>query len=223
MIRTAGALLAIVVSAVTGASGQSGCGSFRASATPSPLDLSPLPGYVEVCSRDRELCRQLTNGFPPSTVTLGYFVSAEDWQARAGASRSGFHDYLIAQLAQGMTADDLPRFKQYLRSQNGTVPDHTELPKILASEGRAPLGIFHEDDHSISFGTVMKLRRTDQEAGSEMPLVATNSMAVVNGAVLSLYVYTTYRTDADVTAAQGRTTAWLACLERQNRNRSAPR
>jgi hypothetical protein len=65
---------------------------------------------------------------------------------------------LIAQLAKSSTAADLPGLKTHLRAQHGDITDHSNPPPALEVRGRAPLGIFDETTHSISFGIVMQMQ-----------------------------------------------------------------
>ena len=162
----------------------------------------------------------LTNGYPPSVTTLAYFVSGPEWQAYRQSPPRGFTRYLIPQLARSMSSADLRGFKQYLHAQQGSIPDHTKLPSVFESEGRVPLGIFDEKDSSISFGTIMKLRQ--RFTGSDEASVATNTMVVVKGSVLSLYVYREFGTAADVDSTEQLTKDWLTCLHRANRGVKSP-
>ena len=150
------------------------------------IDLS-IPGrFVDMCAEDAALCRTLTSGYPASVSTLAYFVLPEEWKATKENPR-GFKRYLIAQLSASMTPDKLPGFKQYLHSQQGQVPDHTALPTVLTSRGRAPLGIVSETPDSISFGTVMRLEST--RTSQEVALASINSAIIMRDRVLSLYVF----------------------------------
>src|SRR5262249_8933627 len=151
----------------------------------------------------------------PSVTTIGYFVTVGEWGSFKQAPR-GFTQYLIAQLARGTSPNDFSSLKQYLHSQQGDIPDHTRLPFLVDSIGRVPLGIFDETDSTISFGTVMKLQRAGSASSEQLPVVATNSAAVVKGQVLSLYVFRAFATPADVDTAEQWTRNWLACLHRAN-------
>jgi hypothetical protein len=207
--------LAVLGVVVTTAAAQTPCQSAKRSVTGGDVDLAPLAGYLDIYSENTPICRTLTEGYPPSVTTMGYFVTADEWRSFKQAPRS-FTQYLIAQFAPSMSPDDLPGLKQYLRSQQGNIPDHTRLPSVLDSVGRVPLGIFDETESSISFGTVMKLQRGGPESIEPMPMVATNTAAVVKGRVLSLYVYRQFQTAADVDTAEQWTRRWLSCLLRAN-------
>ena len=207
--------LAVLLALTAALNAQNLCQSAKDAVGGTEIDLAPLAGYVEVCAQDTALCHTLTDGFPPSVTTLGYFVTSDGWRAYRQAAQ-GFDQYLIAQLARSMSAGDIPGFKRYVHAQQGSIPDHTRLPAVLESEGRVALGIFDETDSSISFGTVMKVRsRTDPRVG-QRALVATNSMAVIKGRVLSLYIYRAFGTPADVDTTEQLTKRWLTCLRRAN-------
>ncbi|HEY6927992.1 MAG TPA: hypothetical protein VI653_31230 [Steroidobacteraceae bacterium] len=205
--------LAVLGVAVATAAAQTTCQSAKRSFTSGDIDLAPLPGYVDICSEDTLVCRTLTAGFPPSVTTMGYFVTADEWRSFQQAPQ-GFTQYLIAQLAESTSRGDFPGLKQCLRSQQGNIPDHTRLPFLLDSVGRVQLGIFDETDSSISFGIIMKLQ--PPESAEQLPMVATNTAAVVKGHVLSLYVYRKFETAADVDTAEQWTRTWLSCLRRAN-------
>jgi hypothetical protein len=154
----------------------------------------------------------LTAGYPPSVKTLGYFVPPAEWDAVKKDSTAGFHHYLIAQWAVSLQPEQLQGFKTYLRAQQGNIPDHTELPRVLAAQGRVSLGVFAETPTSISFGTIMTARSVVSPNAAPLSLVATNTAAVVKSRMLSLYVYQDYRGEADVTMAKSVTASWLQCI-----------
>ena len=205
--------LAVLGVAVATAAAQTTCQSAKRSITGGDIDLAPLAGYVDICAQDNPVCRTLTAGYPPSVSTIGYFVLADEWRSFQQTPR-GFTQYFIAQLALGTSPGDFPGLKQYLHSQQGSIPDHTRLPALLDSIGRVPLGVFDETDSSISFGTIMRLQR--RETAAQLPMVATNTAAVVKGHVLSLYAYRQFQTAADVDTTEQWTRTWLSCLRRAN-------
>jgi hypothetical protein len=204
-------LAGLLVSATAAA--QPVCASWVAAGGRTPLDLAPPRGYTEVCSQDTALCQRLTSGYPPSVATRGYFVPTEDWASFQRGESRGFRQYLIAQEAISMTANDFPALKAHLARQQGNVPDNTRLPAELEAAGRATLGIFDETDRSISFGVVMRARAAGAAPDApELALVGTNTAAVIGGVVLSLYVFRTYTGAPDIRAAQDLTKQWLSCL-----------
>jgi hypothetical protein len=192
------------------------CDSRQAQAADSSVDLAPPPGFIEICSLDSQLCRVLTAGYPPSVRTLGYFADSADWNAFQKDSTVGFKHYLIAQLATTMRPEQLAGFKQYLRSQQGNIPDHSSLPSVLAAQGRVPLGIIAETPTSISFGTVMTATPVTTPSAHPMVLVATNTAAVLKNHMFSLYVFRDYRGDDDIDSTKATTQKWLQCLARAN-------
>src|SRR5262245_30530525 len=109
--------------AVTATANDSGCGTFGSKAGEASIDLAPPVGYVEICGQDAELCAVLTSGYPASVTTLGYFVTPDEWK-RYKTGGTGFTNYLIAQLAGSMSPADLAGFKDYIRSNQGSIPDH---------------------------------------------------------------------------------------------------
>ena len=133
------------------------CGSFRDARGCTSVDVAPLPGFVDVCSRDFQLCVMLTQGFPPSVQTIGYFVPVEEWERYQTGQHKGFSRYLIAQKARTLSAEDFAGFKRYVHSQNGNIPDHTKLASLLESHGQVSLGIVDETSDSISIGTLARL------------------------------------------------------------------
>jgi hypothetical protein len=46
------------------------CGSFRDAQDRSSVDFAPLNGFVDVCSRDFQLCVLLTQGYPLEVNTI---------------------------------------------------------------------------------------------------------------------------------------------------------
>lgn len=175
--------------------------------------MAPPTPYVEICSQDTRLCEYLTRGYPPDVVTVGYFVAAAEWDAHRRDPTTNFDHYLIAQLSTRITPADLPGFKAYVHSNHSEIPDHSKVPEHLSAEGHVGLGILGESDSSITFGTVMQMRRAGVE---QIQLVATNSALVVSGRILSLYVYRTMRDTTDIGAATRLTGTWIGCIQRAN-------
>jgi len=206
------ARLVLVLGCLAGSlDAQAPCSSAVRTAEGTPIDLAPPPGYIDVCSQDPALCELLTAGYPPSVSTLAYFVPPAQYAAYR-QRETGFTRYLIAQLAGGMTAADLPDFKEYVRAQQGRIPDNTELPGLLQLQGQVGLGIVDESDSSITIGTIMKLTAGGDSTGESFALVATNTMIVHAGRVLSLYVYRSYEGATDLDGVTRETRDWIACL-----------
>jgi len=178
------------------------------------IDLAPPTGFVEICSQDAKLCEVLTRGYPPSAETIGYFVTATEW-ARHKKQKVGFTRYLIAQVSRSTAAKDFPGLKDFIRARQGKLPDHTDLPKTLKSQGQVSLGIVDEAPDSISFGTIMKTRTTEPPERT-LVQVALNSALVIGPRVLSLYTFRDFQTAKDVEAAKQLTRNWLQCLRSAN-------
>jgi hypothetical protein len=180
------------------------------------LDLAPPGGFVEICSQDAKLCSTLTRGFPPSVQTVGYFVSPQEWAQFKKGEILGFTRYLIAQISRSTAAQGFPGLKDFVRSQQGTIPDHTDLPSTLKSQGRVGLGVIEETSDSITFGTIMKTQ-VASSPDKEFVLVALNAAMVVGPLVLSLYSFRDYQTMGDVETAKQLTKSWLQCIRSSNR------
>jgi len=154
------------------------------------LDLAPPVGFVDVCSQDAALCRVLTQGYPPAAPTVGYFVTAQEWAQFKKGALSGFTNYLIAQISQSTTPGDLPGLKEFIRSRQGAIPDHTRLPDVLKAAGEVNLGVVSDTDDSIVFGRVAKLRPA-LAPDKEIVLIALNAALALGPRVLSLYTFAT--------------------------------
>jgi hypothetical protein len=211
----AGALTARMLTA------QTACGSFVPTGAGDALDLAPPVAFVEICSQDARLCDFLTRGFPASLATVGYFVATPEWEAHQRDPTTNFDHYLIAQLPSSATPADLPGLKAHIHAYQGAIPDHTQLPSVLKSDGRVGLGVLDETDSSITFGTVMQLRRGAEV--TPIQLVATNSALVVNGRLVSLYAYRTMHDTSDIGTTVGLTKTWLDCIRRANSPPRQPR
>jgi hypothetical protein len=195
---------------------QAPCAARPHSVAGTQLELLPLAGFVEICGQDAALCRRLTAGYPPSTTTLGYFVPQEEWRTYRQGTFQGFTQYLIAQGAASLSPSGLPAFRRYIRAQQGEIPDHTQLPALVESGRRVPLGVFDESESSISFGVVMSMRPVGSDEASLVRLVATNSALALGPRVLSLYVYRRFGAASDVELAKEQTKTWLGCLRKAN-------
>ncbi len=190
------------------------CGSFRDAQERSRIDFAPLEGFVEVCSQDFQLCVQLTQGYPPSVQTIGYFVPTEEWKQYQNGQHKGFSRYLIAQKAETWSAEKFTGFKSYVHSQQGDIADHTDLAAVFELHGRVSLGIIDETEDSISSGTILKL--TETAIKRDVMLAAINIMLQLKGETLSLYVYDTVKNVNDTDRIKGLAKRWLQCIRAQN-------
>jgi hypothetical protein len=128
----------------------------------------------------------------------------------------GFARYFIAQRAQTMSPADFAEFKQYVRRQQGSIPDHTELPRTLESQGRVPIGVTGETDDSISYGVVMRVARPGEASSHPLMLAAINTALQVKGETLSLYVFDTVSQPSEVEGVTALANSWVACLRKRN-------
>jgi hypothetical protein len=122
---------------------------------------------------------------------------------------------LIAQ-ATSISPGDLPDLKNHLRSRQGAIHDHTALPNILQSEGRANIGVFEDTDDAIAFGTIMQLGTRPPAPAKDLVLASTNTAFIVREKVLSLYVFLDVTATNDVEAVKRLTREWLGCLRATN-------
>jgi hypothetical protein len=192
------------------------CGSFVDPGHRSMVDFAPLSGFVDVCSKDVLLCTALTQGYPPSITTIGYFVPVDDWQRYQRGDRSGFPRYLIGQRASSWSAAEFATFKQYLHSTQGITPDHTALVDGLASQGRAPLGIVNEGPAFISFGVVMQLSATEGPGTQAFYLASINAALQLHSETLTLYAFDKAAQLNDGGGAKSLMTSWLRCIMSRN-------
>ncbi len=192
------------------------CGSFRDARERSRVDFAPLDGFVDVCSRDFQLCVKLTQGYPPSVKTIGYFVPTEEWRRYQKGDKSGFSRYLIGQRATTMSDSEFEGFKQYIHSQQGSMPDHTKAPATLELEERVPLGIVHETADSISFGAVTRFQSTGSGVLSPLWLGSINIALQLKGETLCLYAFDTLKTPADTDGLKSLAGRWLGCIRARN-------
>jgi len=190
------------------------CGSFPIKTGGERLDVAPLMGFVEVCSQDAALCRALTQGYPPSAMTVGYFVTADEWARFKKGALPGFTNYLIAQIAKSTSPANLPDIKAFLKSRQGQIPDHTKVPDVLKVQDEVNLGVIGESDDSIVIGKVAKVQLPSSPA--KIGMVSLNAVFALGPRVLSLYSFREYRSAPDLAAAKAATTTWLQCLRAAN-------
>ena len=190
------------------------CGSYEV--TNPNVNLAPLKGYVEICSKDSNLCRVLTIGYPASTKTLGYFISDDDWASYQSGSRSGFSQYLIAQLASSVKPQEFEELKRYLHSKNGNIPDNTSLPNRITEQSKTNLGVISEHKNSITIGSSQTINQNNPPIKASITLLASNIAVLVNNSVLSLYVYRTYKGDSDLKNLKADSEQWLQCINKLN-------
>jgi hypothetical protein len=192
------------------------CSAYPVQAPAGRLDLTPPIGFVEICSQDAKLCDRLTRGYPPSVQTVGYFVSPQEWAQFKKGTLLGFSHYLIAQVSRSTPPDRFPGVKDFIRSRQGAVPDHTDLPGTLKSQGRVSLGVIEETTDSISFGAIMKNQAVSSPE-TEIALVSINAALVTGPHVLSLYLFRAFHTMKDVEMSKELTKTWLQCIRISNR------
>jgi hypothetical protein len=214
VVRIVVALIVIFLGVNAQADGT--CGSFADSQRRSAINFAPVVGFVEVCSLDAALCDVLTRGYPSSVTTIAYFVTRQDWQTHLKDKRQGFSQYLIGQRGHSWSRDEFLEFKNHVRSGQGTVPDHTELPAVVESLGRASLGVTAESDDSISFGVVMKLAHSQDAVGAPFFLASVNTVLQINGETLSLYAFDRATNANDGAGARALMEQWLACIKARN-------
>jgi hypothetical protein len=192
------------------------CGSFRDARERSRADFAPLDGFVDVCSRDFQLCVKVTQGYPPSVKTIGYFVPTKEWQRYQKGEMSGFSRYLIGQLATTMSASEFDGFKQYIHSHQGSMGDHTKAPATLKLEERVSLGVVDETAESISFGAVMKLQPAGKAVLAPLWLGSINIVLQLKGETLCLYAFDTLKTPNDTENLRSLAARWLHCIRERN-------
>jgi hypothetical protein len=192
------------------------CGSFRDKRERSRVDFAPLDGFVDVCSLDFQLCVKLTQGYPPSVKTIGYFVSTEEWRRYQKGDKSGFSRYLIGQRATTMSNSEFDGFKQYIHSQQGSMPDHTKASATLELEERVSLGIVEETSDSISFGAVMRFEPTGAAVLAPLWLGSINIVLQLKGETLCLYAFDTLKTSTDTQSLKSLAARWLKCIRTRN-------
>jgi hypothetical protein len=192
------------------------CGSFRDAGDRSRIDFAPLDGFVDVCSQDFQLCVKLTQGYPPSVTTIGYFVLREEWEHHRKGERSGFSRYLIGQRATTMSDSEFAGFKQYVHSQQANIPDHTEAPATLELQDHIPLGIVDETKDSISFGMAMRFQPTGSGVLAPFWLGSINIALQLKGETLTLYAFDTLETPTMTTGLKSLAAHWLKCIRARN-------
>jgi len=167
-----------------------------------------------VCSRDFQLCVLLTQGYPPSVQTIGYFVPVEEWERYQKGQHKGFSQYLIGQKGETLSAEKFTDFKRYVHSQQGNIADHTKLATVFESRGQVSLGIVDETSDSISIGAVLKL--TETALKRDLQTAAINVVLQIKGESLSLYVYDSVKDANDTDRVKELAKRWVQCIRTQN-------
>jgi len=192
------------------------CGSLRDARDRSAIDYAPLEGFVDVCSRDFQLCVALTQGYPPTVKTIGYFVRAEEWERYQEGDRSGFSRYLIGQRASTMSESEFDDFRRYLHAQHGSMPEHTKTPTTFNLHERASLGIIDETPDSISFGAVLRLTPNRDGPVAPVWLGSINIVLQLKGETLTLYAFDTLNTPDETDGLKNLARQWLNCIRTRN-------
>jgi hypothetical protein len=175
------------------------------------IDLAVPAGFTEICGKDRDMCANLTAGYPPTVRTIGYFVPSSEWARYQRGDHSHFKKYLIAQLTTTSTSD-FPAMKTFIRGRSGRIPDSSRIrPDVLRRLGRVDLGVLDEGPDFISPGVLLSVEPSPQMPALE-PQVAINTAFLRTGVVFSLYTHYEFAAERDVDACRQLTTQWLACL-----------
>jgi len=211
-MRTLIGLLVVLCLNSSPTAADSSCGSFQASVAPPPLELAPPAGFVEICSRDTALCAKLASGYPPTAKTVGYFVTSQEWDQYREGRLSGFTRYLIAQVSEGTAPSEFPDLKNFIRSQQGVIPDNTELSPVFDAVGRSNIGVFEDSETAISSGVVMKLQPATSGPPADLILASANTAFLTKGRVLSLYAFTDVTAKPSAEPVKQLTREWLKCL-----------
>jgi hypothetical protein len=156
----------------------------------------------------------LTQGYPPSVQTIGYFVPTEEWEKYQKGQHKGFSRYLIAQKGRTLSTEEFADFKQYVHSQQGNIPDHSNLATLFESRGQVSLGIVDETPDSISVGTVVKL--TEKALKRDLQTAAINIALQIKDESLSLYVYDDAKSVNDTERVKDLAKRWIQCIRKQN-------
>jgi hypothetical protein len=190
-------------------------GSYECKIENASINLCPPEHWVEILSKDALLAHRLTNGYPSSVRTLAYFVPLSEWEDFQKQKTIGFKHYFIFQLARNMSPDGLAGFKDYIKTKQGNMPDHSDLPRMYKLQGHVSLGVFDETDDSISFENLVKLEFVPLKEPIDM--VAANSAIRMNKFVFSVYFYQSYHDDKDVEAVKKLTHDWVRAVEAKNK------
>jgi hypothetical protein len=206
-----------VLAAISSPTAAEKCGSFKDAHGLSSVDVAPLPGYVDICSQDFGLCVKLTQGYPPSVKTIGYFVPAAEWQKRQKGTLEGFTHYLIAQRGRTLSTGEFTEFKRYVHSEQGNIEDHTKPADVFESQGRVSLGVIDEAEDMIAFGAILKLTQTNPPPPQAMLIASINIVLEAKGETLSLYIFDTVKRLDDTSRIKELAKTWLACIRERNK------
>ncbi len=191
------------------ASSRAGCGQIQAALGGTAIGLAAPAGFVEVCTKDEQLCHELTSGYPPTVTTIGYFVPADKWAAHNRGEHPRLGRLLVAQ--ETSTGEDaFPALKEVLRERQGRIPDHSPVIPRLEHVERVDLGVLDEGADFISMGVIINAQVPGLAAVG--PQVAINTAFVDRGHVLSLYTHCDFAGPRDEEECRQLTTEWLGCL-----------
>jgi hypothetical protein len=182
------------------------CDTFGDPKQRAAVDLAPPAGYVDVCSRDAQLCRRLTEGYPPSVQTLAYFVLAEEWQLHERGALKGFTQYLIAQRAvRPYSTEAFADLKRSMRESQGDIPDSSVSGQAVQ---RRSLGVIDEAGDLIAIGMLM--RRPG------LAMASINAGLRLKKETLILYIFRVARNIGDVNSAKALAREWVSCIRSRN-------
>jgi hypothetical protein len=202
----------------------------------------PSPdGYSDGSKRAPLLSQSMEKGTHPAKRFLALFAAETDLNLAATGGSPQYERYLVVQSLRqsdtvNMSRDQFDATKKYMRENikqwvpltKSTLESlANDVNKFVAAQTNGAtqtikvgetttLGIFDESSNSVSFTTMTKYVVSTAGKDKELPMVISNTTALVKGKVIYLQVCSDFATPADVEWTQSATKAWLRTINSAN-------
>ena len=198
-------------------------------------------GFAEPAATPEVLRGIITRALPSTNRFMAMMLSQDFLDRRAAGEPVHLGRYFLVQTYRGaeqagMSTDDFEQVKAMFRKQGGAILSGS---KAAAQEGidRAAkdvgditgdksvaiktgdvktLGVFDEQDNSISLATVQPITATDKTGSRTTNQVMALAIVRVQGKPVGVSVYSDYGSQVDVDWAERQITAWVKRLNELN-------
>jgi len=186
------------------------------------VKLLALQGFVEVSKVFPGVTRIFESFVPPESKMLAWFAHTNDvekeFRGEAGTFRRALQVQIMSAIASAnydlkSFADVRADLRNTFKQSSVTVPDQPDWDRLLAKyrvsvEKPVPLGIFHDQEDFLVFGMLFRGKVSDGNKQKDYVQCVANTLLLVNGKVLFLYVKTPFETKADIEWAKSYAKDW---------------
>ena len=201
----------------------------------------PAPvGYTDPSEDSHTIARMARMFTPPSNLSVAFFMDRADIK-NILAGKGEMRRYMMVQSYRSteykvISREEFKRFKEVLVSQQdalskwATADANRHLQNVKGEMNRitkskvsvkigemVPLGVYHEDSHSIAMAIYTKVATNKNNKKSDRDMIIGATTALVKGKLMFLYVYSEYNSESDLAWAKAKSLSWLKRVKQANR------